>query len=99
VLTIIAFLALVLALVMLWVTLDKRYGSAWPISDEAKKAEEAPKTQKQEQDIRSAKLADQEKVMAGWVVETAKAPEAAKPAEATKAPEGAGGGVALPPAP
>jgi hypothetical protein len=96
VLLIIGLLAMALSLVMLWVTLEKRYAVSWAAGEEGKKALDEPAAQTRSQAALATKIEDQEKIMKGWGVETPKSVEAAKPAEGAKPVEGA---VPAPPAP
>jgi hypothetical protein len=93
VLLIIGLLALILTLVMLWTTLEKRYGASWGVSDEGQRALKQPAGETQKMGDAWKKLGDLEASRDNWLKDTTPAPAAVAPA-APAAPEGGAAPVA-----
>jgi len=86
ILLVIGFLGLVLALVMLWVTLEQRYGVVWNITDVEKANLNAPATETAKQKVAGDELDNVQAGISAW-----KLSSSVKPAPAPEAPAAEGG--------
>ena len=93
ILLVIGFLVLVLALVMLWVTLEQRYGVVWAVTDIEKANLNAPATETAKQKAARDELDNVQAGISAW-----KLSSPMKPAPAPAAPAAEGGAAPAAPA-
>ena len=87
ILLVIGFLALVLALVMLWGTLEQRYGAPWAVTDEGKANLNAPIKAGEAQKAAAAELDNVQAGISAWKLSSlVKLAPAAPAAEGGAAP-------------
>jgi len=84
ILLVIGFLVLVLALVMLWVTLEQRYGVVWGVTDEEKTNLNAPATEAAKQKEASDELQRVQDGIDAWKLSSPVTPVPAPAAPATE---------------
>jgi len=97
ILLVIGFLVLVLALVMLWVTLEQRYGVVWNITDVEKVNLNAPATETAKQKAASDELDSVQAGISAWKLSSPMKPAPA-PAAPAAAPAAEGGAAPAAPA-